>query len=62
MAGLGLSSPAEMRSYPLRRADATTLAALQPSGLVEDVWVGFQIPPRLLASLVAGWQERLREA
>eukprot|EP00969_Alexandrium_andersonii_P307013 13572269-Alexandrium_andersonii.AAC.1 len=44
MAGLGLSSPTAMRGYLVRRADASTLAALQLSGLADDVWVGSQIP------------------
>eukprot|EP00969_Alexandrium_andersonii_P110047 4855218-Alexandrium_andersonii.AAC.1 len=34
-----------MRSYLARRADASTLAAVQPSGLLDDIRVGFHIPP-----------------
>eukprot|EP00969_Alexandrium_andersonii_P090761 4006635-Alexandrium_andersonii.AAC.1 len=61
MAGMGISSQRAMLDYMVRRADAATLEALQPSGGA-DLRPGCQVPPCMLAPVVGGWQEQLCEA
>eukprot|EP00969_Alexandrium_andersonii_P320940 14182149-Alexandrium_andersonii.AAC.1 len=50
-----------MLEYMVRRADAATLEALQPSGCA-DLRPGCQVPPCILGPVVGGWQEQLCEA
>eukprot|EP00969_Alexandrium_andersonii_P318868 14086146-Alexandrium_andersonii.AAC.1 len=61
MAGMGISSQQAMLDYMVGRADAATLAALQPSG-TSDLRVGCQVPPCMLRTMVGAWQEQLCDA
>eukprot|EP00969_Alexandrium_andersonii_P331232 14639764-Alexandrium_andersonii.AAC.1 len=61
MEGMGISSQQAMLDYMVGRADAATLAVLQPSG-ISDLRVGCQVPPCMLRTMVEAWQEQLCDA